>query len=112
MIASRGVARGKAVIAPMKNDEEVIRKIDDSMQKGDILVAETTSPDIMVLCSKAGAIVADVGGMLSHAAVVSRELGIPCLVGIERATEIICDGDMIEVDAERGVVTIIEKVKS
>lgn len=105
-----GVARGKAIIAPMLNDYSTIKKIDNEMKKGDILIAETTSPDILILCKKACAIVAEQGGMLSHAAVVSRELGIPCVIQTEIATRVFKTGDLIEVDANKGIVKKIKAV--
>lgn len=74
----------------------------DSMEQGDILVAETTSPELMLACKKAAAIVTNQGGLMSHAAIVSREMGIPCLVGTGNATKVLRDGDVLEVDAERG----------
>lgn len=107
VVANKGVARGRAIVVPMMEDHTKIVQIDARMQQGDILIAESTSPDIMMLCKKAAAIVANQGGMLSHAAVVSRELGIPCIVRTERATEIIKDGDLVEVDADKGVVRIL-----
>jgi pyruvate,water dikinase len=88
----------------MFNDLLEVRKIIPKMNQGDILVAQTTSPEYMALCKLAGAIVTDQGGMLSHAAIVSRELGIPCIVGTKTATKIFKDGDMLEVDANFGVV--------
>jgi phosphohistidine swiveling domain-containing protein len=104
IIANKGKIIGKAVIAPMFNDLLEVRKIIPKMNQGDILVAQTTSPEYMALCKLAGAIVTDQGGMLSHAAIVSRELGIPCIVGTKTATKIFKDGDMLEVDANFGVV--------
>jgi pyruvate,water dikinase len=57
---------------------------------------------------KAGAVVTDAGGILSHAAIVSRELNIPCIIGTEIATNILKDGDLVEVKADKGVVRIIK----
>ena len=57
---------------------------------------------------KAGAIITDEGGLTSHAAVISREFGIPCIVGTHKATEIFKNGDLVEVDANKGVVSIIK----
>ncbi len=74
------------------------------VNKGDVLIAETTGPEMMIACEKAGAIVTDEGGLTSHAAIVSRELGIPCIVGAKIATKVFKDGDMLEVDANKGVV--------
>jgi hypothetical protein len=68
-----------------------------------------TSPDFVPIIKKAGAIVAEEGGITGHVSVVSREFGIPAVVGIDHITKIIKDGDLVEVDAERGVVTILEK---
>lgn len=57
---------------------------------------------------KAGAIVTDEGGILFHAAVVSRELSIPCIIGTKIATQVLKDGDLVEVDAEKGIVKKLE----
>lgn len=78
------------------------------MKKGDILVATMTAPEFIVLMRRAAAIVTDTGGMTSHAAIVSRELGIPCVVGTKIATQIFKDGDLVEVDAKRGIVRKIK----
>jgi phosphohistidine swiveling domain-containing protein len=107
MVANKGIAVGKVVISPMWDREEAAR-IAENMTKGDILVVQSTNPELMALCHKAGAIVTNQGGMLSHAAIISRELNIPCIVGTINATKIFKDGDLIEVDADRGVVKIIE----
>ncbi|MES2225792.1 MAG: PEP-utilizing enzyme [Patescibacteria group bacterium] len=107
--ANKGKATGKVLTAPMLNDHRAISKLDERMEKGDILVAESTSPDLMSLCRKASAIVADQGGMLSHAAIVSRELGIPCVIQAGSATRQLRDGDIVEVDADAGIIRIIER---
>ena len=73
------------------------------IEEGDILVTGMTDPNFVPLMKKAGAIVTDGGGMLSHAAIVSRELKVPCIVGTKLATKMFRDGDVVEVDAERGV---------
>ena len=77
------------------------------MNKGDVLVAETTSPEFMPACTKAAAIITNQGGLLSHAAVISRELHIPCVVGLKIATKVFKDGDLIEVDADKGIMKIL-----
>lgn len=79
------------------------------VKKGDILVARLTTPDFVMAMEKAAAIVTDIGGLTSHAAIVSRELGIPCVVGTETATQILKDDDLVEVDANKGIVKIIKK---
>jgi len=97
--ASPGVAYGKA---------RIILDIKDSkareFQKGDILITKMTDPDWVPLMKIAGAIVTDEGGMTSHAAIVSRELGIPAVVGSREATKVISDGQLITVDGTRGIV--------
>lgn len=106
--ASLGKAKGKVkVINVDYTDLDILHKEISKMDQGDILVAETTAPELIVACKKAAAIVTDVGGLLSHAAIVSREFGIPCIVATENATKVFKDGDIVEVDAERGIVTKI-----
>ena len=80
----------------------------DKMEEGEVLVAPMTSPDYVVAMRKASAIITDEGGMTSHAAIVSRELGLPCVVGTRIATKILKDGDFVEVDADKGIVRKIK----
>lgn len=100
IVASRG--KGKVsgrvhiVLDPLK---------EKNFKKGEILVAPMTSPEYVFLMKKAVAIVTDSGGLTSHAAIVSRELGVPCVVGTKIATQVLKNGDMVEVDAtSTGVV--------
>lgn len=87
----------------------IIRAQDMSkMNQGDILVSIATDPDIVPAMKKAGAIVTEQGGVTSHAAIVSRELGIPCVIGTKIATKVFKDGDMVEVDADRGTVKLLK----
>lgn len=79
----------------------------DKMHKGDVLVSIATNPDIVLAMKKAAAIITEQGGITSHAAIVSRELGIPCVIGTKIATKVLKDGDMVEVDANTGTVKII-----
>lgn len=72
--------------------------------KGDILLAPATNPTLVPAMERAAAIVTDEGGLLSHAAIVSRELGIPCLVGTKIGTKVFKDGDMVEVDTKNGLI--------
>ena len=72
--------------------------------EGEILVASMTRPEYVPLMKKAAAIITDEGGITSHAAIISRELKIPCIVGTKIATKILKDGDLVEVDAKNGVV--------
>ncbi|MFH1750864.1 MAG: PEP-utilizing enzyme [Candidatus Micrarchaeota archaeon] len=79
------------------------------MKKGDILVAQATNPDVVPAMRKAAAIVTNTGGITCHAAIVSRELGTPCIVGTKIATDVLKDGMEVEVDATRGIVKILRK---
>ena len=75
-----------------------------ALEAGEVLVAPMTTPDWVPFMRKAGAIVTDSGGMTCHAAIVSRELGLPCIVGTAEATTTLRDGELVGVDATRGVV--------
>lgn len=74
------------------------------LMPGEILVAHTTTPDWVPLMRRAAATVTDTGGMTSHAAIVSRELGVPCVVGTRQATHLLHDGEIVTVDATRGLI--------
>jgi pyruvate,water dikinase len=76
----------------------------NKIEPGDILVCEATNPDLVIAMGRAGAIVTNEGGITSHAAIVSREMKIPCVIGTKIATKIFKDGDLVEVDAETGIV--------
>ena len=92
--ASRGKAKGAAkVVLEVKE----LNKI----KEGDVLVTNMTTPEYVVAMGKASAIVTDRGGLLCHAAIVSRELGIPCIIGTNNATKLLHDGDLVEADAEK-----------
>jgi len=95
--ASPGVGIGKVKL--IKSAAEI-----KQMERGDILVTEMTSPDFVPAMKKAAAIVTDTGGMTSHAAIVSRELGVPCIVGSGNATTILKDGMEVSVDGTHGLV--------
>jgi phosphoenolpyruvate synthase/pyruvate phosphate dikinase len=82
-----------------------------TFNKGDILVAASTNPELMPLLRKTGGIVTDEGGMMCHASIIARELHIPCIVGTKNATKIIKDGDLVEVDAKKGEVHILKKAR-
>ncbi|MBU1036802.1 hypothetical protein KKF32_02050 [Patescibacteria group bacterium] len=96
-VASLGKTQGIVKIIITQDDQK-------KMQKGDILVSTMTTPRLMTAVKKAGAIITDEGGMTAHAAIVSREFNIPCIVGTKVATKILKDGDKVVVDAERGIV--------
>lgn len=99
--AFAGKAIGKVKIIQVPSDMV-------KMNKGDILVSQATSPDLMFAIKKAKAIVTNTGGLICHAAIISRELRIPCIVGTATATLVLKDGDIVEVDSEKGTVKIIK----
>lgn len=101
-IASKGFAEG--VVKLVANAKDV-----EKVNKGDILVAKMTTPDMVMAMERAGAIVTDEGGVLCHAAIVSREFGIPCIIGTKNATKVLKDGDFVKVDAINGIVEKIPK---
>ena len=77
--------------------------------KGDIVISVSTSPVLTPMLSNARAIVSDEGGIMTHAAIISREMKIPAVVGVGDASKFIKDGDLVEVDADKGLVKIITK---
>lgn len=81
----------------------------NKVEEGDILVATATSPQYLPAMKKAKAFITNVGGITCHAAIVSRELKKPCIVGTKIATNVLKDGDLVEVDAEQGIVKILSK---
>lgn len=96
-----GLARGRAVVVNHPSDPS-------DLNPGDILVAPMTDPSWTPLFVPADAVVVNVGAPLSHAIIVSRELGIPCVVSVNDATERIPHGALIEVNGDTGVVTVLE----
>ena len=82
------------------------------VERGDILVAPTTDPSWSAVMMVCGAAVVDIGGALSHAAIVARELGIPCVVNTRNGSRVLRTGDRIRVDGGSGVVTVLERVQS
>lgn len=89
-----------------KGKVKIIIRAEDmkKMEKGDVLVSIATDPDVVPAMKKACAIVTDQGGVTSHAAIVAREFGIPCVIGTKIATRVLKDGDVVEVDANNGIV--------
>lgn len=95
--ASPGIGRG--IVKNIKNLTEI-----SQVEEGDILVTEMTNPDMVPAMKKARAVVTDEGGRTCHAAIVSRELQIPCIVGAKNATQVLKNGTEVTVDATRGIV--------
>ncbi|MFA7286580.1 MAG: PEP/pyruvate-binding domain-containing protein [Patescibacteria group bacterium] len=108
VIANTGKAEGRVKVIVVEDLKTLIADM-DRFEKGDIMVTTMTQPTMVSLARKAAAIVTDEGGITSHAAILARECNIPCIVGTKMATQILKDGDIVEVDAEIGVVTIIER---
>jgi phosphohistidine swiveling domain-containing protein len=101
LCASHGKTRGRVkIVRTVKNIGKV--------EKGDILVAVMTRPDYVIAMRKAAAIVTDEGGITCHAAIVSRELRIPCVIATKYASKVLKDGDLVEVDADKGIVRKIQ----
>lgn len=98
--------KGKAI-----GTVKVIKELSEisKVEKGDILVASMTVPQYIPAMEKAAALVTDEGGITCHAAIVSRELDVPCIVGTGNATKLLKDGDMVEVDANQGTVRKLGK---
>ncbi|CAN0349453.1 unnamed protein product [Phaeothamnion confervicola] len=97
---SPGIVRGRARIVLDPSDAR-------GLNPGDILVAPLTDPAWTPLFLPAAAVVVNVGALMSHAVIVSRELGIPCVVAVQNATDRIADGSMLEVDGTEGTVTVL-----
>ena len=95
----RTVGQAKIVAGPQDNYK---------VKKGDIMISVVTMVDYLPAMKNASAIVTEVGSLTCHAAVVSREFGVPCVVSFKNATKIFKDGDMVEVDADKGVVRKIK----
>jgi rifampicin phosphotransferase len=101
--ASAGVVEGYV---------KVIRRLEEgTLNKGEILVAPYTDPGWTPLFHSAKALITEVGGMMTHGSVVAREYGIPAVVSVEKATQILKDGQYIRVDGTNGYVEILEDKK-
>ncbi len=95
--AFAGKASGRVRIIRCRQDM-------DEFQNGEVLIAPMTEPSYLPIMKRAAAFVTNEGGTLCHAAIVSRELEKPCIIGTKHATHVFTDGDMVEIDAEQGVV--------
>ncbi|MFA4941033.1 MAG: PEP-utilizing enzyme [Patescibacteria group bacterium] len=101
-IANKGKAIGRVVVCKGIMD---LKKV----KAGDILVASMTRPEFVPILKKVRGIITDEGGLTCHAAIISRELDIPCIVGTKISTKVLKDGDRVDVDANKGVITILNK---
>jgi len=106
LAASPGIASGKV---------KIVKSLDDlnKIKEGDVLVTKMTNPDMVVTMQKSAAIVTDEGGITAHAAIVSREMGIPAVVGTDKATKILEEGQEVTVDGFSGKIYegVIERKK-
>jgi len=96
----------------VSENAKIVESVDhlDKIKEGDIIVSTMTTPDFVPAMKRATAFVTDEGGITSHAAITAREMEKPCIVGTEVATQVLEDGDTVEVNANEGVVRIINKV--
>lgn len=106
-VAFPGHVSGKVKIVHA-TDIEKMHEIAKDFKDGDILVSENTQPAMIVLMKKSLAILTEQGGITSHASIVSREFKKPCIVGIMGLLKVLKDGDLVEVDADRGIVRILK----
>jgi phosphoenolpyruvate synthase/pyruvate phosphate dikinase len=104
IIAYPGIVRGK--VRRIMGHKHIY-----SIKKNEILVSPMTMPDFLPAMKKAAAFVTDEGGITCHAAIVAREMKKPCIVGTKIATNVLKNGDLVEVDANRGVVKILKRKK-
>jgi len=103
-IAYPGIVRGVARIVEQGERSKInMRKF----KRGEIMVATMTFPNFIPAMEKAAAFVTDEGGILCHAAIVAREMKKPCIIGTKIATQVLHDGQLVEVDAKRGIVKIL-----
>ena len=102
MIAQPGKVTGTVKIVRLVSEL-------DKVNAGDILVTQMTFPSFISAMYRAAAFVTDEGGLTCHAAIVAREMKKPCVIGTKIATRVFKDGDVVEVDAERGIVQKIER---
>ncbi|MFA4937265.1 MAG: PEP-utilizing enzyme [Patescibacteria group bacterium] len=105
IITGTPVSSGKLIarVKVCSGSEEANRKV----KKGEVLVCGMTMPDYVPAMKKSSAIITDEGGITCHAAIIARELGKPCIVGTKIATKALKDGDRVEVDADKGIIQII-----
>jgi len=101
-IASTGMATGTVKVIGSASEVQKVKK-------GDILVAGMTSPKYMPAILNSSTIITDDGGLTCHAAIIARELKKPCIIGTKIATSVFHDGDLVEVDANKGIIEVIKK---
>jgi phosphohistidine swiveling domain-containing protein len=102
-VANHGEITGRVHLLNC-NDTKKANQIRQRMRDGDVLVSEMIQFNVMDLVQRAGGLITDEGGMPSHAAILAREMDIPCIVGTQRATLILKDGDQVRIDTRHGSV--------
>ena len=100
-IAFNGKVKGRVKI--INSVKEMVK-----IHSGNVLVSHVTNPEIVPAMKIASAIITDIGGITSHAAILARELKKPCIIGTKIATKVLKDGDLVEVDANKGIVKILK----
>ena len=100
-VAMRGIAKGMVRIIKRKDQVSLAKD-------GEIIVSSMTTPDYVPAMKKAVGFITDEGGIMCHAAIIARELKKPCIIGTKIATKVLKDGDLVEVDADKGVVKILK----
>lgn len=109
VVANPGQVTAKARVILPKSFEHIERVMGE-FEDGEVLITTMTQPNLISIMKKASAIITNQGGITSHAAVLSREFGIPCIIGTYIATEAVNTGDEVEVDANEGVVRVVKRV--
>ncbi len=102
---SANSGRASGVVRVVIYDKDLAK-----FKAGEVLVTNMTTPDYITAMKKAAAIVTDLGGITCHAAIISRELNIPCIIGTQIATRVLKNGDRVDVDANKGIVTVLKRV--
>jgi phosphohistidine swiveling domain-containing protein len=97
VMASPGIVKGVVKVCESVSDI-------DKVQTGEILVASMTRPEYLPAMQKAAAFITDEGGITCHAAIIAREMKKPCIIGTKKATKVLKDGDLVEVDSNKGIV--------
>lgn len=103
--ACRGLVTGRAAV--VKSAKEAFKKV----KKGDILVTSMTTVDYLPAIKIAAGVITDDGGLTCHAAIIARELGIPCVIGTKIATKVLHNGDLVRVNSNHGLISILERKK-
>ena len=110
---STEIKGNSACAGKLKGTVKIVLSLKDftKFKDGDVLVTSMTRPEFVPLMKKASAVITDEGGVTCHAAIISRELGLPCIIGTKNATRKLKDGDFVDVDANKGIIKILKQKK-